>query len=244
MIVEDSDVRRPEKKGPRQTSGWTSLHSWVFLAIVAAGLLVIAVQNRYHYLSPLGLGKAYRIDKVFGGIQEFDASGGWIKAQLQAQPPMSMLQAPGGPQMGAQPAPSLAPSMPGGMPGMLGPSPAISERMVPGAEALDKESPPAIGSPKETAPPTAAPAAARPKEESKEERLKAFQKHFPDFGAEEFQLANDDLYPHWKQSVAPNGTWNDFLVAYGEFIEWWNDKGSPPEPGFKLWKDFVAARGR
>ena len=94
MIVNDNDARRPESVAPRSASGWTSLHSWIFLAVVAVGLLLIGIQNRYHYLSPLGLGKAYRIDKLFGGIQEFDPTQGWIKAQLQASalpPTMSMM---------------------------------------------------------------------------------------------------------------------------------------------------------
>ena len=70
----------------------------------------------------------------------------------------------------------------------------------------------------------------------------AFSKSFPDYGEEEFQLANDDLYPDWKRTYAPDGTWLEFLKVYGEFIEWWTDAGSPPEPGFKLWKDFLGTR--
>ncbi len=70
MIPNDSS----RNSGPRDqlnVSGWTSLHSWIFLAIVILAVLVMGFQNRYHYLSPLGLGKAYRIDKLFGGIQEY-----------------------------------------------------------------------------------------------------------------------------------------------------------------------------
>jgi len=82
----------------------------------------------------------------------------------------------------------------------------------------------------------------KPQELTKEERLKAFQKLFPDFGEPEFQLANDDLFPDWKKTVSPNGTWQQFLAVYKDFIQWWNDTGSPAESGFKLWRDFLASR--
>ncbi len=59
----------------------------IFLAIVALGLIVVGFENRYHYLSPLGLGKAYRIDKFFGGIQEFDPSQGWVVASFKSDAP-------------------------------------------------------------------------------------------------------------------------------------------------------------
>jgi len=219
MVLDDSEVRRPEGKGSVQPVGWTGLHSWIFLIIVALGVLVIGLQNRYHYLSPLGLGKAYRIDRLFGGIQEYDASHGWIKAMLQQGPPpsMSMMEPP-----------------PGSM--MQPPTPSVGE--------MRKEEPPVTSAAKEPAPVPASPEVSQTKEETKEERFKAFQKQFPDFGPEEFQLANDDLFPHWKKQASPNGTWMDFLGAYRDFIKWWNEKGSPPEPGFKLWKDFLASKDR
>ncbi len=81
----------------------------------------------------------------------------------------------------------------------------------------------------------------QPKEMTADEKFSAFKKVFPNFGKDEFMLANDDLYPDWKKSIAPNGSWNDFLNTYGQFIQWWNDAGSPPEPGLKLWKDFVSS---
>ena len=224
MILDDSEVRRPERKGPGQPVGWTRLHSWIFLIIVALGVLLIGLQNRYHYLSPLGLGKAYRIDKLFGGIQEYDASGGWIKAQLQQAPPASM--------------PMMEPPQMGPPPG------AMMQRPMPGPGEMRKEEPSVAVGAKEPAPVAVSPDVSRPKEETKEDRFKAFQKQFPDFGPEEFQLANDDLFPHWKKQAAPNGTWTDFLGVYREFIQWWNESGSPPEPGFKLWKDFLASKGR
>ena len=77
---------------------------------------------------------------------------------------------------------------------------------------------------------------------SREERFKAFRKFYPDYGEEEFQLANDDLFPDWKRTLAPDGNWKEFLPVYGEFIQWWTDAGSPPEPGFKLWRDFLATK--
>jgi hypothetical protein len=80
MAAQDDNAPRPG------SFGWTAMHSWIFIAIIAAGLLIVVVQNRYHYISPLGLGKAYRIDKLFGGIQEFDPDKGWVKAIIQNPP--------------------------------------------------------------------------------------------------------------------------------------------------------------
>ncbi|MDQ7783016.1 MAG: hypothetical protein RDU20_09065, partial [Desulfomonilaceae bacterium] len=124
MIVNDNDARRPETAAQRPVSGWTSLHSWIFLAVVAVGLLLIGIQNRYHYLSPLGLGKAYRIDKLFGGIQEFDPTRGWIKAELQAPglpPTMSMM-----PPESATGSPAVPMHMPGTLPPGGAPQPSVA----------------------------------------------------------------------------------------------------------------------
>ena len=238
MIVNDDDVRRPDPRAPRFVAGWSSLHSWIFLAIVALGLIVIGFQNRYHYLSPLGLGKAYRIDKFFGSIQEFDPSQGWVVAKLPAGPPQQALSM-------AEPPTSASRAVPMNMPGEGTPS---KESLEPGtvtAQSMHKEQVPATPSEKES--PAAAPSQqiAVPKqaqEMSKEERLKAFKEAFPDFGKEEFQLANDDLYPDWKKNVDPNGSWSGFLGVYREFIQWWNNAGSPPEPGFKLWHEYLAQK--
>ena len=121
MTVTNNNVRRPESTaGKRATAGWTSMHSWIFLVIVAVGLTVIVLENRYHYLSPVGLGKAYRIDRLFGSIQEFEPSVGWITAQLQAPPPISM-GSPGGP-------PAVPQAMPGAAPGAVAP-PSAAVRM-------------------------------------------------------------------------------------------------------------------
>jgi hypothetical protein len=248
MIAPD-DTRRPDLKSNRTGQGWTSLHSWIFLAIVAVGLFVIGWQNRYFYLSPLGLGKAYRIDKLFGGIQEFDPAKGWVLAQIPSGPPqqsMSMMEPP------RQPG---SPSAPMNMPSMMqppsvgippGPPPKLTmEKPAPPPQVVTKETPEepraaVAASSKETL-------AEEPKESPKEsaeltekEKLEEFKKVFPDFGKDEFQLASDDLYPDWKKRVSPDGTWSEFLEVYGQFVQWWADQGSPPEPGFKLWKEFTA----
>jgi hypothetical protein len=233
MIVND-EPRLPETRHYRPASGWTALHSWIFLAIVALGLVVVGIQNRYHYLSPLGLGKAYRIDKLFGSIQEFDPGQGWIVAQLQTAPPqaMSMMEPPG------------SRAVPMNMPGMTPQPPTEAvEPATPPVTAHRED--PSVSARKESVTPAPAVQAARPKEApemSKEEKYKVFQQAFPDFGEDEFQLANDDLYPDWKKNLAPKGTWTEFLVVYRDFIQWWNEAGSPPEPGFKLWKDFLARK--
>jgi len=216
-------------------AGWTSLHSWVFLVIVALGISVLAWQNRYHYLSPLGLGKAYRIDKLFGGIQEFDPSSGWISAQLNMIPPAQALS------MMEPPAPGIASqAVPMNMPGLAVPQ----ETPSPGLQLDRRFTEHPAGPPVPVSPPAGAvpPTPAQQTELSKEEKLKAFQNFFPQFGQEEFQLANDDLFPDWRQSQSPAGSWNDFLIVYRNFVQWWLDAGSPPEPGFKLWKDFLASK--
>ncbi len=243
MIVTE-ESRRPEPKGLRPMVGWTSLHSWIFLAIVALGLILIGTQNRYHYLSPLGLGKAYRIDRIFGGIQEFDPGRGWIKAELASGPPSQALSmmppagppaseppamnVPGGPpQMGMQAQPNLPPSMGREQQQLLS---------VPREE-------PVTGSPSAKAAGPAQPEEPATKPEmTSEEKFAAFKKVFPDFGKDEFLLANDDLYPHWKKNLNPNGTWQEFLGVYQDFIQWWNDSGSPPEAGFKLWQEFLKSK--
>jgi hypothetical protein len=83
---------------------------------------------------------------------------------------------------------------------------------------------------------------AKKKKASPEGRFKAFQVAYPEFGKDEFAFANADLYPDWKGKMRPNGTWEEFLPVYKEFVQWWRDKGSPLKPGFRLWKDFLAQR--
>jgi hypothetical protein len=256
MIVND-DARRPEAKAQKPTGGWTSLHSWIFLAIVAIGLTTIGIQNRYHYLSPLGLGKAYRIDKLFGGIQEFDPTGGWITAQLQVPPPPTMPMGP--------PQPPGSPAIPmNGPPGTVAPSgilreesvvkpspapqPVVEKEEVTSSvteENISVEKPAPDESPVEEAsvPETATSKPPVP-ELTDEDKFAAFKKQFPDFGKDEFQLANDDLYPDWKKQLKPDGTWEQFLGVYGDFIEWWTDSGSPSESGFTLWRKFLTDKSK
>jgi len=234
MLSSDATRNGETGQAPKPAVGWTLLHSWIFLIIVALGVAVIAMQNRYHYLSPLGLGKAYRIDKLFGSIQEFDPAAGWITAQLTApkpSPALSMMEPPGSP-IGSHAVPMNMPA-----------PPPLNETPVP-AQPTDKglSEQPAATSPQLTPPQVASlPAVKEAPELSKEEKFQKFQKLFPQFGQEEFQLANDDLYPDWKANVSKSGTWDQFITVYGDFVQWWLDAGSPPEPGFKLWKDFLAS---
>ncbi len=238
MSGEEDSMRRPQLKSHQEPTAWTSLHSWIFLAIIAVGMIALVAQNRFHYLSPLGLGKAYRIDKVFGGIQEFDPAKGWIVAQLQypIQPQaMSMME----PQMmpGSHavpmnmPAPQTRESVAGNVSPQTAPKPDVisptpvkesQDALQLSAQKVAKAQPPII-------------------EAAKEEKISEFKRIFPDYGDDEFQLANDDLYPDWKK-MQPNGSWPEFLQVYKQFVQWWQDAGSPPEPGYKLWKEFLASR--
>lgn len=243
MVVQDDSERKLEQINGSMSSGWSLVHSWIFLAIVAIGFTVIAWQNRYHYLSPLGLGKAYRIDKLFGGIQEFDPAAGWVTAQLQTMGPpqaMSMMEPPS----------STSQAVPMNMPGPA--RPGIAESPVSGAPDVRRDESFAQERDREipktqvaVQPPSTFSAQNVPQaqEMGKEEKLGYFQKYFPEFGQDEFQLANDDLYPDWKNRIAPNGNWNQFLGVYKNFVQWWTDAGSPPEPGLKLWNDFLASGG-
>ena len=229
-MIPNDNSRNTGSRDQGNVSGWTSLHSWIFLAIVILAVLVMGFQNRYHYLSPLGLGKAYRIDKLFGGIQEYDPSKGWIVAQLQSiQPPVSMSSS--APEASHVVPMKGTPSTP---PGTVG----VGTAQAPEAKEEEAETPAVT---KEAPPKTVGRGKESP-EMSLDERVKQFQKAFPGFGKEEFQLANDDLYPDWKKNISPNGTWPEFLGVYKEFVQWWSDQGSPPEAGLKLWKNFLASR--
>lgn len=244
MSVND-EGRRPVEDQDRTAVGWTTLHSWIFLGIVALGLIVIATQNRYHYLSPLGLGKAYRIDKFFGGIQEFDPEKGWLKAQLQTPPQAVSMMPPSsipGTPPGAMDLPSSV-QPPGALEKLRSdlPTPVQGSQAGESKGSYVREQELTQPSGRESLP-TPSPrqeSVAKHEELSQAEKFASFKKEFPDFGKDEFQLANDDLYPDWKANVNPNGTWKEFLPVYGDFIQWWNDAGSPPEPGFKLWKDYL-----
>ncbi len=225
--------------------GWTSLHSWIFLVIVALGLAIIIFENRYHYLAPPGAGKAYRIDKLFGSMQEFDPSIGWISAQLQATYPAQATTRMEPPPM--IPAPQVTP--PPQEPEEEERPPVAKESMGSTDESLPREKPLSstmsqlpIGTETSPAPPAEQTTPPPPAPMGREERLQAFQAEFPEYGQEEFELANDDLFPDWQKKFAPNSTWKEFLPIYREFIQWWIDSGSPPEPGAKLWQDFTKTK--
>jgi len=247
MIDRPKEERRPDSDNSKLTPGWTKLHSWVFLGIIAIGFLILGVQNRYHYLSPAGLGKAYRIDKLFGGIQEFHPNKGWITAQLQSITPptaMSMLEpSSSGPQL-----PQVAPmNVPAAAPPVMEKEPEVSpsEPVAQNKESVSSPQPnESLSDSNPSAPATVSAIKPSQSEMSSEEKLKLFQTTFPDFGEDEFQLANDDLFPDWKKRIAPNGTWGDFLMTYKDFIRWWKDAGNPAESGTKLWQEYLAARGR
>ncbi len=254
------EIQRPRSaQAQSRQTGWTRTHSWAFLVIVGIGLAIIAMENRYHYLSPLGLGKAYRIDKLFGSIQEFDPVDGWIIAKLTGGPPPQMQGMAPAPSVGAPPVPMNIPAA--GPPETPTPSSAVTgeeprtpavqpaERRVAGVEKPADETPGEGPAEAEKTPvvqpeekPTGRRAAAQP-QLSREECFKLFMKQYPDFTKEEFQLAYEDLFPDWKKKT-PNATWQDFMNVYGDFIEWWNDAGQPQKSGIDLWKEFLTSRKR
>lgn len=256
-LTEQGGSARENAGRPRGEPGWTGIHSWTFLAIVAVGLSLIILQNRYHYLNPQGLGKAYRIDKLFGAIQEYDPGAGWIKAQLQAPPSqMGPLSGLSEPHPGAA-GPPVPMNMTGGRPGALedhSPGGAVRPVEDPDAEDPVEDAPKPAQSEKPTPPakpqvtPTVKEEPAQKEqplpEPTRDEKLKAFKSAFPEYGEDEFQLANDDLYQDWRKRVGDKGTWKDFLKVYGEFIQWYIANDSPQESGAKLWKDFWAKKGR
>jgi hypothetical protein len=93
-MIMKCDVPTKGARDPR----WLDKPAFMDLsAIVALGLIVVGLENRYHYLSPLGLRQSLSIDKFFGSIQEFDPSQGWVVAKLQIGPPqqaLSMMEPP------------------------------------------------------------------------------------------------------------------------------------------------------
>jgi hypothetical protein len=116
------------------------------------------------------------------------------------------------------------------------PPPTLSPAHNHASVAKDKDAP-------ETAPVTPAQRSKQPDDPNTVETYKSFRPAFPDFGMDEFELANDDLYPDCKRSVSRDGTWDEFLLVYRDFIKWYEDKGSPGETGFKLWRAFLDSPG-
>ncbi len=231
-MVVNSKGARPETPGiQKRLSEWTWLHSWIFLAIVGLGFLVIASQNRYHYLAVPGSEKAFRIAKLSGTVDEFDPSRGWVSARLSSTA-----------EVVVQPSAASSESEPTFKEAVVKEEPSEKAVQQPASEPNPTEEQPVAPA---QPPATETTAAAPPAEElSTEEKFKVFKQMNADYGEAEFRLANDNLYPDWKKNVSPQGTWPEFLVVYQKFNEWWVDAGQPREPGFQLWKKFLAASGR
>ncbi len=236
MVNHSDGTRSPGHLGgnAKPVTGWTKTHSWMFLVIVTVSLAMIGFQNRYHYFAPQGSGNTYRVDKLFGTLQQFDGDRGWVRAELARDLP------PEEPVKPRAAAPRIDEPPIGA--GMTTQSPGTTPKPDP-VRVVEPDLPkpviPNTGSPRPV-PPADPPS--RPKEPSREEKLQIFKDTFEDFGEEEFKLAHDDLYPDWKKNVNPSGTWPQFLEVYREFVQWWIDSGAPAEAGVKLWKTFLETK--
>jgi hypothetical protein len=237
-------------RNAKTAMGWTKTHSWMFLAIVTISLAMIAFQNRYHYFAPQGPGKTYRVDKLYGTLQQLDGEKGWVTAEppleiATAQPvqPLSAAPSPNrdlGPmsgRTGSSPTRTEQPAFPPG-------SPDLPRATVPEPSARSVPAVPVTSSPLDPSSKTKQPAPVVTIEPSEDEKFRMFKDAFEDYGEEEFKLAANDLYPDWKKNVNPAGTWTEFLELYREFIQWWITSGSPAESGLKLWKNFLKAKAR
>jgi hypothetical protein len=229
----------------RANPGWSSLHSWVFIVIVALGLLLTGYLNRYEYFS-VGA-KAYRVSKITGGIQEYNPIQGWVAAGFSETPPDMYASSTTQEPITPPPSPVEEPSQAAGAP---------EQTLIVGEEATPEPEP----APEDTAPQSPEPdsepeetqiepaevddSGVQPSDQepemSVEDRFKAFLQLNPGYGEEEFKLANETLYPHWKENIKPGGNFVQFLSAYKKFTQWWIDAGSPREPGFQLWKRFLS----
>ncbi len=250
MVNHNDGTRNPGHLGgnAKPVTGWTKTHSWMFLVIVTASLVIIGFQNRYHYFPAQVSGHTYRVDKLFGTLQQFDGDKGWVRADLPRDLLSEASTAPrlAAPPLGEPPAgAATTPRPPGTVPRLPKvspdpPTPEIPNRVSPPAEPPAE--PPRLERTTPAVPmvPTPPP----PKEPGREDHLRVFKETFEDFGEEEFKLAHDDLYPDWKKHVNPGGTWPEFLEVYREFVQWWIDSGTPAEAGFKLWKKFLTTKGR
>ena len=112
-----------------------------------------------------------------------------------------------------------SPAVPMNMPSMTqppsvsipsGPPPVARQTPAPPPTVMTKETPeearPTVASsPRESVDEEAKEPSKETAELSEKEKLDEFKKTFPDFGKDEFQLANDDLYPDWKKRVSPDG---------------------------------------
>ena len=248
------------KQVPQVVPGWTKIHSWIFVILVAAGLALIAFQNRYHYIMPDTTGKAFRISKLTGAVQEYDPSVGWMSAQISGNAPIGSSPTSND-QEPTVSEPSAVPMTvpPGTRPETVptqGSNLTENTSSQPNTSAKTEE--PSSGSVSEntvSSQPGSQPSTSvqtertsRPSQPtssaplSREEKYRTFKEAFPDYGEPEFELASEDLFPEWRQRVAPNGTWQQFLSVYKEFIDWWTAQGQPQESGMKLWQKFLASR--
>lgn len=223
--------------GSATRQGWSSLHSWVFIVIVALGFVVTGYFNRYEYL---GSGhKAYRVSKITGAIQEYDPYQGWSRAQFQGassdmaasvQPTQPMTPPPSSVETPSQPQTPVEQDL------------VAEEDQAPEPEPvadLEQEPENALSQSPEATESTEPESDYREPDMSVEDRYKAFLQLNPGYGEEEFKLANETLFPHWKQNLNPDGNFVQFLSMYKKFTQWWIDAGSPRAPGFQLWKRFL-----
>jgi hypothetical protein len=119
----------------------------------------------------------------------------------------------------------------------------VIKRISPSPSGQQKEASVRAGTEKTSPEPSVSSAPVKKSVElSLDEMQQTFQSAFPDCRQQEFELAHEDLYPDWKKNLAPNGTWDEFLSIYKEFVQWWEDRGSPAEPGLKLWKDYWSTK--
>ena len=253
-VNQNEPLREQLKSVPQVVPGWTKIHSWIFVILVVVGLALIAFQNRYHYIVS-DTGKVLRFSKLTGAVQEYDSSVGWMSSQISANASLGQQLKSNEPEP-ASSEPSAVPmtTLPGTKPETVPtqetkpteqqPTPSeITEEPVSGVDtektvsAQPESQQPAPVQPETTTQP-AEPAAPL----SREEKYKAFVQAFPDYGEPEFELASEDLFPDWRQKVAPDGTWQQFLVVYQQFIDWWNAQGQPQVSGAQLWQDFLTSR--
>ncbi len=225
-------------------SGWSSAHSWIFIIIVAIGLIITGYLNRYEYFGSDG--KAYRVSKISGAIYEYNPIQGWIVANFAeaSQQMASNMETPE--PMTPPPTPVNPPTtsaVPVETPDSLEENPTASNIDQPEEQQGTALIQPVEQTPEvpETTTETEEPenAEERDEEMSVENRYKAFLQLNPGYGEEEFKLANETLYPHWKETINPDGNFIEFLSVYKKFTQWWIDAGAPREPGFQLWKRFL-----
>lgn len=234
-------------------SGWSSFHSWIFIAIMVTGLIIIGIQNRYQYVTGSD-GAIYRIAKLTGGMQQYDLIQGWMRvseSKIMPEPleegtsstnqakPFSLESFTKGNTITESQKPLLVQKEQEPLP-----APQKPEKSVQNKQPIQQiQQPSTVEQPRsqESITEQTIPATPREPEMSDEEMFAKFKERNPYFGEQEFRLAKDDLYPDWKQNINPNGNWIEFLDTYEQFIQWWNDSGNPSESGMALWKKFMTS---